>query len=206
MKTSAKKCFLTWKDVQETLPVQQQRFCSILKNFQRSFSASLSSANQIKVNNTIFERDQNIDALIPDGNFDNWVGRIVEIYQTPNLDAGYTIELQCDARFSTGKIDVDGGEKWVATAKRGSRIFNQLSKLSKDQFVVFSGTMVKYEDISNQDQAASYITKYEGDGDWTEWEQYFSSATSVRDNEVKLLDTENTDFMFFAEINYLSQY
>ena len=122
------------------------------------------------------------------------------------MDAGYTIELQCDARFSTGQIDVDGGEKWVATAKRGSRIFNQLSKLSKDQFVVFSGTMVKYEDISNQDQAASYITKYEGDGDWTEWEQYFSSATSMRDNEVKLLDTENTDFMFFAEINYLSQY
>lgn len=198
--------YKTWKDVEGSLSVQQQRFCSILQNFQKNFSASLSSANQIKVNNTIFERDQNIDALIPEGKFNNWVGRVVEIYQTPNLDAGYSIELHCAARFSTGQIDIDGNQQWVATAKRGGRIFNQLSKLSKNQFVVFSGTMVKYQDISNQELTASYVTKYDGDGEWTEWEQYFASATSEKDGEVKLLDTENTDFMFFADIDYLSQY
>ncbi len=198
--------YKTWKDVEGSLSVQQQRFCGILLNFQKSFSASLSSANQIKVNNTIFERDQNIDALIPGGKFNNWVGRVVEIFQTPNLDAGYSIELQCAARFSTGQIDIDGNSKWVATAKRDSRIFNQLSKLSKNQFVVFSGTMVKYQDISNQELMASYVTKYEGDGEWTEWEQYFESMTGKKDGEIKLLDTENTDFMFFADIEYLSQY
>lgn len=198
--------YKTWTDVEEFLSVQQQRFCGILQNFQKNFSTALSSANQIKVNNTIFERDQNIDALLPEGKFNNWVGRVVEIYQTPNLDAGYSIELQCAARFSTGQIDIDGNQQWVATAKRGGRIFNQLSKLSKNQFVVFSGTMVKYQDISNQELTASYITKYDGDGEWTEWEQYFASVTSEKDGEVKLLDTENTDFMFFADIDYLSQY
>ena len=69
-----------------------------------------------------------------------------------------------------------------------------------------SGSMIKYADISEQTQTASYITKYEGDGAWTEWEQFFANSTDKEDTTVKLLDTENTDFMFFADMNYLSQY
>ena len=195
-----------WKDVEMSLSLQQQRFCDILSNFRKDFSRSLNSSNQIKVNRTIMDRDENIDALLPKGQFDNWLGKIVEIYQTSELDAGYTIELQCGARFSTGQIDVDGKKKWVATAPQGSRIFNQLADLSKGQFVMVSGSMIKYADISEQTQTASYITKYEGDGAWTEWEQFFANSTDKEDTTVKLLDTENTDFMFFADMNYLSQY
>ena len=195
-----------WKDVETSLSLQQQRFCDILTDFRKEFVKSMSSLNQIKVNRTIMDRDENIDALIPNGKFDNWLGKIVEIYQTPELDAGYTIELQCGAKFSTGQIDIDGNKKWVATAPNGGRIFNQLADLSAGQFVMVSGSMIKYADISKQKQSATYITKYEGDGTWTEWEQFFSNSTEKKDSTVKLLDTENTDFMFFADMNYLSQY
>ena len=89
------------------------------------------------MNNTIFERDQNIDALIPEGKFNNWVGRVVEIYQTPNLDAGYSIELHCAARFSTGQIDIDGNQQWVATAKRGGRFFTNFRNCPKTSLLFF---------------------------------------------------------------------
>ena len=68
-----------WKDVETSLSLQQQRFCDILTDFRKEFVKSMSSLNQIKVNRTIMDRDENIDALIPNGKFDNWLGKIVEI-------------------------------------------------------------------------------------------------------------------------------
>lgn len=179
-----------WLEVERFLAVQQVRFCQILSNYSIEAKAAAESKNQLRQNLVATNRDNDIAALIPNGNYNDWVAKVVEIYATPSGDAAFVLRLPCDVTFGSGKLngagDLDGS--YAATAEFGGIIYNQLAQLAQGDTVLISGKILTYEDIGALNQRLKFITNLNGNN---------PSKSEPRRNRAA------PDY--FSEIDYLSK-
>lgn len=153
-----------WLDVERFLAVQQVRFCQILSNYSVEAEAAAESKNQLRQNLVATNRDNDIAALLPNGNYNDWVAKVVEIYATPSGDAAFVLRLPCYVTFGSGKLngagDLDGS--YAATAEFGGIIYNQLAQLAQGDTVLISGKILTYDDIGALNQRLKFITNLNG--------------------------------------------
>ena len=154
-----------WLEVERFLAVQQVRFCQILSNYSVEAKAAAESKNQLRQNLVATNRDNDIAALLPNGNYNDWVVKVVEIYATPSGDAAFVLRLPCDVTFGSGQLngagDLDGS--YAATADFGGIIYNQLAQLSQGDTVLISGKILTYDDIGALNQRLKFITNLNGE-------------------------------------------
>lgn len=154
-----------WLEVERFLAVQQVRFCQILSNYSVEAKAAAESKNQLRQNLVATNRDNDIAALLPNGNYNDWVVKVVEIYATPSGDAAFVLRLPCDVTFGSGQLngagDLDG--RYAATAEFGGIIYNQLAQLSQGDTVLISGKILTYDDIGALNQRLKFITNLNGE-------------------------------------------
>ena len=154
-----------WLEVERFLAVQQVRFCQILSNYSVEAKAAAESKNQLRQNLVATNRDNDIAALLPNGNYNDWVVKVVEIYATPSGDAAFVLRLPCDVTFGSGQLngagDLDGS--YAATAEFGGIIYNQLAQLSQGDTVLISGKILTYDDIGALNQRLKFITNLNGE-------------------------------------------
>ena len=179
-----------WLDLERYLAVQEVRFCQILSNYKEKAKAAEESKNQLRQNLVARDRDNDIAALIPNGNFDDWVAKVVEIYATPSGDAAFLLRLPCEVTFGSGKLsskkDLDG--VYAATAKQGGLIYNQLAQLAEGDTVLISGKILTYDDIGALNEQLKFVT------------------TLVKDEKINTSESKSRNAPdYFSNISYLSR-
>lgn len=179
-----------WIEFERFLAVQQVRFCQILLNYQEEAVSAADSRNQLRQNMVATNRDNDIAALLPSGNYKDWVAKVVEIYATPTGDAAFVLRLPCDVTFGSGQLpeigDTDG--EYAATAEVGGIIYNQLAQLAEGDTVLISGKILTYSDIGNTNQRLNFVTTLVNN------QKFKSSPTKDR------LAPD-----YFSSVNYLSK-
>ena len=139
-----------WSKVKNDLTIQQQQFCQLTDRFYDNLNKARKSKNEIKVNMVHKERQENLDALIPQGNINNWIFKVIKIDQVEDGSAAVVLGLQCRSYVGSGQtIDIKKGmskkdkKQWRATIPYNDRRFRELAKLDQGQFIVGSGTMLE---------------------------------------------------------------
>ena len=139
---------LSWANFQSQIEIQQRQFCSLAENFFYKLQEAKKTKNEIRVNVVFMERQEDIDALIPQGNFSNWIFEVVKIDQVPDGSAAVILKLQCDTTVGSGYLDelaAAGEDRWRATIPYNDRRYRELAKLSAGQFVTASGQFLEVE-------------------------------------------------------------
>ena len=157
----------SWEDLKSQIEIQQRQFCSLTENFFRQLQEAKKTRNEIRVNLVFMQRQEDLDALIPSGTFDNWIFEVVKIDQVPDGSAAVILKLQCDTTVGSGFLDkmntANGEEGWRATIPYNDRRFRELAKLSTGQFVTASGQFLEVKKFKPGQPETFYASMPIGD-------------------------------------------
>ena len=152
----------------------------------------MTTGNQLKQNLVLRNLDQQIEAIIPDGEFSDWVMQVQEVFATEEGNAAFKLEAQCNTTFGTGSANVENEKQvWFAPAKPGSRIFEQLLSVERGDFVLVNGRLITYQSEGITSSSSKFIT------------QMGINSTFKSQTETKPILGINPDY--FVEVNYLSK-
>ena len=97
------------------------------------------------------ERQENLDALIPQGNINNWIFKVIKIDQVQDGSAAVILSLPCKSFIGSGQVHTKNTwtkkskKEWRATIPYNDRRFRELAKLVKGEFVLASGILLEVE-------------------------------------------------------------
>ena len=159
-----------WSELEDDLTIQQQQFCQLTDRFYDNLNKARKSKNEIKVNMVHKERQENLDALIPQGNINNWIFKVIKIDQVEDGSAAVVLGLQCRSYVGSGQtIDIKSGmtkkdkKQWRATIPYNDRRFRELAKLDQGQFMVGSGTMLEINAYKPGQKETFYASQQVGE-------------------------------------------
>lgn len=150
----------SWSSVDQYIPVRQKAFCNLMNQYELKAQNALESKNQIKQNQVSVDRGQDLLALMPKGEFTNWLVQVEEVFVVANGDAAYDMKLQCGVSIGSGQVAK--GQEYVATAPRGSVIYNQLSGVSGGDFILVNGNLVKFDKLNENDGMPEFVSTLKG--------------------------------------------
>jgi len=127
-----------WFSRVPSVPVQQQQFCKVVDRFFDNLAETYVSRNEIRRNALFRERQRDMSALLPNGRFENWIVRVLEVKQTPTGDAAVLLQPPCRALLASSACEKNGA-KLDATIPSSSALFRELAKIGNGDFVVISG-------------------------------------------------------------------
>ena len=120
----------------------------------------------MKINKVKKQRQEDLDALLPSGKFENWIVKLVSIKQVNSPqdqntdgDSAAVFELSCGTQIGSGSFLIDGKLTWGATIKYNSRQYREVSKLSSGQFAIISGTFLKLNDFAPSKKETFYASR-----------------------------------------------
>ena len=155
-----------WSDAENYAPIQQRQFCDLTRSYEKELAAAIDSRNEIKVNKTKMTRQMDLDGLLPNGDFKDWIVKVVSIKQVvePNNDmvdgdAAIVLELWCGTQIGSGQINLGETNVWGATIDYGSREYREVSKLSSGEFAVVSGSFLKLQDLLTDQKETFYASR-----------------------------------------------
>ena len=141
---------VSWDAAEKYITIQQKQFCDLTNNHVVNLYKAINSRNEIKINRIKKQRQEDLDALLPTGKFENWIVKLVSIKQVQSPqdqntdgDAAAVFELSCGSQIGSGSFLIDGKVSWGATIPYNDRRFRELAKLDQGQFIVGSGTMLE---------------------------------------------------------------
>lgn len=187
----------SWGDAEKYAPIQQRQFCDLTNRYISDLADAVKSRNEIKVNITKKNRQLDLDGLLPDGAFKDWIVKVVSVKQIvapkePGVDgdAAVVLELWCGSQIGTGQLQVPNGKDvWGATIDYDSREYREVSKLSTGDFAVVSGEFVGLKDF------------YAG------FKETFYASRPLTSDDLKTKTTvkySNGSELFLAKIKYIA--
>ena len=155
-----------WDGAEKYITIQQKQFCDLKNNHVVDLYNAIDSRNEIKINKVKKQRQEDLDALLPSGKFENWIVKLVSIKQvkspqdeTTDGDSSAVFELSCGSQIGSGSFLIDGKLTWGATIKYNSRQYREVSKLSSGQFAIISGTFLKLNDFAPSKKETFYASR-----------------------------------------------
>lgn len=136
---------LEWSARLSDMPVQQRQFCNIANKFRKDLDEARSSRNQIRINMTFQERQESLDSLLPDGDFRDWIVRVISVGQMPDGSARFVAEMPCKTMIGSGVVGRGNDASWVATIGHRSRMYRELAKVSAGDFIAVQGGLLEVE-------------------------------------------------------------
>lgn len=149
-----------WSSVEQYIPVRQKAFCNLMNQYETKSQDAEESRNQIRQNQVEEDRGQDLLALIPDGQFENWLVEVREVMVIPNGDAAYEMRLQCGVLLGSGKTTE--GQQYAATAKKGSVTYNQLAGVAAGDFILINGGLIQFKDLNANDGRLAFASLLQG--------------------------------------------
>ena len=175
----------SWTTVDQYIPVRQKAFCNLMDQYESKAQQALATKNQIKQNQVNIDRGQDLLALMPEGEFTNWLVQVEEVFVIANGDAAYDMKLQCGVSLGSGQTSV--GENYVATASKGSVIYNQLAGVSAGDFILIDGNLIKFSELNRADAFPVFGSILKGDN-------------------VKTYNRYNDRLKYFADVKSLAKF
>ena len=125
-----------WSDAEKYIPIQQKQFCDLKNRFLSNLYNAYFSRNEIKINMVKKQRQEDLDALFPERNFNNWIVKVVSVKQvkSPSFkdtdgDVAAVFELPCGTQIGSGEFSYNEGTRWGATIDYGSREYREVAPL-----------------------------------------------------------------------------
>ena len=194
--TTVKAGPVNWDAAEKYITIQQKQFCDLKNDHVVSLYNAIVSRNEIKINRVKKQRQEDLDALLPSGKFENWIVKLVSIKQVKSLkdktidgDAAAVFELSCGSQIGSGSFLIDGKLTWGATIKYNSRQYREVSKLSSSQFAIISGTFLKINNFVPSKKETYYASRP------------LTSADLQNDKNDRY---SNGDELFLSFINYIA--
>jgi hypothetical protein len=129
----------TWATYMSGVPFQQNQFCRIIQNWREELSLAQQQRNQIKENIAHRTREQRLTALMPDGNFQNWIVRAVSVKQASDGSAAVLFEMPCDVVIGSHACGLTP-KTFIGTIPENSRLYSELVSISVGDFLGVSGS------------------------------------------------------------------
>jgi len=155
-----------WQDAEKYISIQQKQFCDLTDNYVLDLNKAHNSRNEIKINRVKKQRQEDLDALLPGGKFQNWIVKVVSVKQvnTPNNentdgDAAAVFELSCGSQIGSGTLNIGGEVYWGATIDYDSRQYREVSKLSSGDFAIISGLFLKLNEFLPKQKETFYASR-----------------------------------------------
>ena len=155
-KAGQEKLIKTWRELTEDdedwslwlsdMPIKQILFCDIIAEYNTLLDEALASQNQIRTNLALKERKLELDGLLPRGELEGWVARVHAVTQTERGDAAVLLELPCSTNVGSGITSLRGEESWAATIPYGDRMYRELVKVGKGDFVIFNASLLEIDE------------------------------------------------------------
>ena len=141
-----------WMPFFNFMPLQQNQFCQLTDRFFEGMDKAIKSGNEIKVNMVHKERQENFDGLLPGGEINNWIFKVIKVEQVDDGSAAVVLSLHCKSFVGSGQVysskrawrEKDNKE-WRATIPYDDRRFRELAKLDAGQFVLASGILLEID-------------------------------------------------------------
>ena len=185
-----------WSDAEKYIPIQQKQFCDLKNRFLSNLYDAYFSRNEIKINMVKKQRQEDLDALFPERNFNNWIVKVVSVKQvkSPSFkdtdgDVAAVFELPCGTQIGSGEFTYDKGTRWGATIDYGSRQYREVAKLSTGEFAIISGSFVKLNDFLPNQRETFYASR---------------PLTSADLENIKNSKYGNGDELFVAALKYVA--
>jgi len=70
---------IDWDGAEKYITIQQKQFCDLKNNHVVNLYNAIDSRNEIKINKVKKQRQEDLDALLPSGKFENWIVKLVSI-------------------------------------------------------------------------------------------------------------------------------
>jgi hypothetical protein len=187
---------VNWDGAEKYITIQQKQFCDLKNEHVLNLYNAIDSRNEIKINKVKKQRQEDLDALLPSGKFENWIVKLVSIKQvkspqdeTTDGDAAAVFELSCGSQIGSGTFLIDGKITWGATIKYNSRQYREVSKLSSGQFAIISGTFLKVNEFAPSKKETYYASRP-------------LTSADLQDKENSRYS--NGDELFLSFINYIA--
>ena len=139
-----------WRPYTNDMTLQQKQFCQLTDRFFDDMDKATKSGNEIKVNLVHKERQENFDGLLPGGNINNWIFKVVKIEQVEDGSAAVVLSLQCKSFIGSGQVysskrawRTKDAKEWRATIPYNDRRFRELAKLDRGQYILASGVLLE---------------------------------------------------------------
>ena len=129
----------TWATYMSGVPFQQNQFCRIIQNWREDLAMAQQQRNQIKENIAYRTREQRLTALMPDGNFQNWIVRAISVKQASDGSASVLFELPCDVVIGSHACGMTP-KNFLGTIAENSRLYSELVTISVGDFLGVSGS------------------------------------------------------------------
>ena len=157
---------MNWQDAEKYISIQQKQFCDLTDNYVVNLDKAINSRNEIKINKIKKQRQEDLDALLPAGKYQNWIVKLVSIKQIKSPDnkltdgdAAAVFELSCGSQIGSGNFLIDGNLTWGATIDYNSREYREVSKLSSGDFAIITGTFLKLNDFLPNEKETYYASR-----------------------------------------------
>ncbi|MDB4039404.1 hypothetical protein N9490_03030 [Planktomarina temperata] len=128
-----------WSDkVLASLDIKETAFCNVLDTYTLQMQQAFESKNQIKVIKVYQDQINDIKALMPTGEFENW---IIEV-ESVEVDTAFNATLR-------GTLPCHKNILGVQISPSQSIPYSQLSDVSAGEYVLVSGRLSFDENLQN---------------------------------------------------------
>lgn len=138
-------------------PMSQQQFCAIINDYRADYEAAQSSNNEIKINNVSKQRSDDLDALMPNGQFNDW--EVTFLKATSSSTGGANVCLfvpACNVILQTGSLKENMAERSDYSVEYNSREYRAVSSLGLNDEALLSGKLTKIAKYQNGAAEYSY--------------------------------------------------
>ena len=128
-----------WATYRSAVPFQQNQFCRLVENFRDEIESARNSRNQIKENMAYKNRELRLNALLPNGNFSNWIVRSLSVMQASDGSAAVLFEMPCDVVVGSYACGNNTNE-FIGTIAENSMQYTELAQINVGDFIGVSGS------------------------------------------------------------------
>jgi hypothetical protein len=128
-----------WATYKSAVPFQQNQFCRLVENFRDEIESARNSRNQIKENMAYKNRELRLNALLPNGNFSNWIVRSLSVMQALDGSAAVLFEMPCDVVVGSYACGNNKNE-FIGTIAENSMQYTELAQINVGDFIGVSGS------------------------------------------------------------------
>lgn len=203
LSTAASAGPMSWKEAHNYMPVQQRQFCDLALDYRKDLAEAVESRNDIKINMAKQKRQEDLDGLLPEGKFTDWLARVVSVKQvmapddnSVDGDVALVTELWCEIQVGSGELEFGGEKKWGATIDHGSRMYREARKVNAGDFVILSGNFLTVQDFQPNQKETFYASR-----------SLTSDELAVRDDDDQRIDQSkygNGSELFLANVSYMA--
>jgi hypothetical protein len=137
------------------IPIQQHQFCRIIDRFHDDLAQVYRVRNDIRRNTLYRDRQADLASLLPNGSFENWLVRVVEVTQAPDGSAAVLLQPPCRVMLGSDACQRNGSEI-RATVKPDTPLYRELGRVGNGDFVAVSGIVL----FAQQEQRGQALPQY----------------------------------------------